>query len=323
MRLSNLTANGKLLAYLHEGTLVALPDAAVVASAKDQHHTRLREPTGASFHSVRFLPPPLNLLAAASETALHLFSAANLARLHSLPYDALEPSPPRFSHLRGIASLVASADGALAYIFVGTSEGSLIRLCYRMTGEPFASPTLLRGVAKGPVVDLDAGAHQGQRVLAVAVGPSEGGFDAARVLLLSVSAAGELEPRHAIRLGALELCHSLRFREGALVCAQSTGAVRVFDVEAGRPIALIKAHARSISALEFHPSKPIFATASEDCTIGLFSIAEAPHRVAHIAHIEAPDCILAGVAFCGGAPRDFVAASAYDTDSIQAWAIAG
>ena len=68
MRLSNLAANGRYLAYLHEGTLVALPDAAVVASAKDQHHTRLREPTGASFHSVRFLPPPINLLAARQVT---------------------------------------------------------------------------------------------------------------------------------------------------------------------------------------------------------------------------------------------------------------
>ena len=55
-----------------------------------------------------------------------------------------------------------------------------------------------------------------------------------------------------------------------------------------------------------HPARDMFATASEDATIGVWRLPEggagSGARLKHVAQLPVPDCTLTGIAFCGGAP---------------------
>jgi len=120
--------------------------------------------------------------------------------------------------------------------------------------------------------------------------------------------------------GTPALCTALRMRGIRLYCAHSTGQVRVYDLVSCTLCGSISAHARWINALEVHPTRDdIFATASEDTTIGVWSMNESTGKLGHVAHYQATDWLLTGVAFSGGQDRSHLIATAYDQAAIQAW----
>jgi len=118
------------------------------------------------------------------------------------------------------------------------------------------------------------------------------------------------------------LCTSLRMRGVRLFCAHSTGQVRVYDLVSCTICGSISAHARWINALEVHPTRDdIFATASEDTTIGVWRMDEQSGRLSHVSSLQAADWLLTGVAFTGGNDRTHLIATAYDQPFIQGWKV--
>merc|ERR1712087_318826 len=140
------------------------------------------------------------------------------------------------------------------------------------------------------------------------------------VLLMDVSGDDPLKLTATFPSEPGSMCTSLRIRQTLLLCAFSSGHVRMYDLEAKVLTAVMTAHSRWINALEVHPSKDTFATASEDAYIGVWRLPEqGGHTIKHVTHYHAPDCTLTGVTFCGGASRDSVGATSYDVDCVMAW----
>jgi len=115
------------------------------------------------------------------------------------------------------------------------------------------------------------------------------------------------------------LCTSLAMRGQRLFCAYSTGQVRVYDLISCSLQTSITAHARWINALQVHPARDdLFATASEDSTIGVWKCLEPEGKVVHCAHIGVTDWLLSGVAFVGGgSDKTHLATTAYDQAAIM------
>ena len=81
--------------------------------------------------------------------------------------------------------------------------------------------------------------------------------------------------------------------------------MRIYDLRDRALACVIGAHARWINALELHPTKDLFATASEDAHVSVWKIPDEQARpLKHVATLPLPDHVLTGVAFCGGGGRD-------------------
>ena len=78
------------------------------------------------------------------------------------------------------------------------------------------------------------------------------------------------------------------------------------------------AQARWVNALDVHPTKDVFATAAEDCTVSVWRLPDAGSaQLKHHSSVVVPDGLMCGVGFAGGATRDHVACTAYDVDAIH------
>jgi WD40 repeat protein len=75
-------------------------------------------------------------------------------------------------------------------------------------------------------------------------------------------------------------CTSIAIQDNLLIAGYASGHVRIFKQRGGigeplKPSILeaeLAAHARTLTALAIHPSRPTFATVGEDCTVRVWSI---------------------------------------------------
>jgi len=75
-------------------------------------------------------------------------------------------------------------------------------------------------------------------------------------------------------------CTSIAIQDSLLIAGYASGHVRIFKQRGGngeplKPSILeaeLAAHARTLTALAIHPSRPTFATVGEDCTVRVWSI---------------------------------------------------
>jgi len=301
---SNLSANGKHVAYVSGREAVLVPDAAVVTGSSPSV-VKVQDKDSALIQQVRFLSPPevpVELLAIASFRSLQLFSADGKKMLHSIPLD--RPSEEERPYFQGIAA-------CRSQVYAGSSTGDIYRVAVTGAGPAFGACVTDKEPSCAGVVDLAGGGD----VLAI----SHAGdvTNPPAIVLTTVGADGAFSISAAFAEGGL--CTSMRIRQNTLFAAYSTGHIRLFSLESRSLSAVIAAHARWINAIEVHPTKDLFATASEDTFIGLWRLEAGGAKVSHVQHIPAADCTLTGIAFAGGLERGTVAVTAYDVDAVMAW----
>ena len=315
---NNLAGNGRSLAYTAYSSAVIVPEAPVLSgsSSAASQATVIDDPDGAQLLQVRWVALPSNeLLVMASQKSLQLYTADASRLMHVVT--AKDIDGEALASYRGIGSCET---GHAAYVCAGVSTGAVCLV--PIFGDMQFGDSLLSPASQHPIVDLTAGQAPHN--------------DPSRALICSADAVGDVHV-HALESdgtwghcttfsastadGTPSLCTSLRMRGVRLYCAYSTGHVRIFDLVSCSMSVQISAHARWINSLEVHPNGSLFATASEDTTIGLWALTEtgAAPKVTSAGHITAPDALLTGVAFCGGFDKTHVAASAYDQAALQAW----
>jgi|TARA_B110000977_G_scaffold145035_1_gene184068 WD40 repeat protein len=120
----------------------------------------------------------------------------------------------------------------------------------------------------------------------------------------------------------------LAVRNRCVIIAETSGVVGFLSLKTENVFCEMQAHLRYLSAMDIHPNKDVFATVSEDGTIGVWSIGvENDLNSKHINSSPAPtsvfaqrwpDGMLTGVVFCGDG-CDALAVCAYDETEICAW----
>ena len=318
MLLNNLTGNGRQLAFIHYTEIVCIKDSSILESAKQPICLKLADTLGAQFRSLRFVKAPNEMLLAASDRAINFYSTEPFTLLHSVPLENLLQTNTKFGFLQGLSALCFEDASKDSIVFAGTSDGSIVQIPVK--ADDFGSVKVVPNVFSGYVLDLDCHPNNGSHVLVASGSLDVPGSACGIVKIFTVDWTGCIDTQHTIKLDSEGLCTCVRVRDVMLFCACSNGALRVFHLETAAAIATISAHARCINAMEIHPVKSIIATASEDSTIGVFNFSESG-SISHVAYIESQDSLLTGLAYCGGTPRDFLAASAYDEELIQAWTV--
>ena len=235
---------------------------------------------------------------------------------------------------RGLAASPRGAGGGDA-LFCGTSWGEVLVSRFLDAG---ASGIIGAGVPGASLV----GGHRAAITSVAADERCVVSADDAGVLAQweapTASAASARAPVAVLDKGAGAPCTSLALQGPLIVAGYASGHVRIFRQGGGgggagdaplRPAVLeaeIGAHARCVTALSFHPSRPTFASVGEDCMLNVWSLPEAPVegggvRVRVLLDLAAPirDRLLAGVAFArpgGRGSAVHVVASAYDVASL-------
>eukprot|EP00316_Scyphosphaera_apsteinii_P024686 CAMPEP_0119309530 /NCGR_PEP_ID=MMETSP1333-20130426/15819_1 /TAXON_ID=418940 /ORGANISM="Scyphosphaera apsteinii, Strain RCC1455" /LENGTH=330 /DNA_ID=CAMNT_0007313523 /DNA_START=56 /DNA_END=1048 /DNA_ORIENTATION=+ len=313
---NNLASNGKHIAYAHGREVIIIPDSTTSFSGHPSV-TRVPDKDQSVVQQVRWVAPPdvpTEMLVIASSKSLQMYSADGKHFLYLVPFVR---SDDKSGFFRGIAACNAAGTG---YVFAGCSNGEICRLPVTGSGEPSFGKYIMHPAQEQCtcVSDLAAASLPGGTGILAVASSGEGGC--AAILLMDVveAEAPKLTATFPSDIGSM--CTSLRIRQSLLLCAFSTGQVRMYDLEAKVLTAVMTAHARWINALEVHPSKDTFATASEDAYVGVWRLPEqGGHTIKLVTHYQAQDCTLTGVTFCGGASRDSVGATAYDVDYVMAW----
>ena len=304
---NNLAANGKHVAFVHGSDVVIVGDAAIAFGDASRSLAKVSDKDSV-VHQVRWVEFGADeFLCIASQRGLQLYTADGKRVLHSHPPPPGTADEPAF--FRGIAG-VAAADAN--YICAGTSTGELHLI--PQAGATFGQPIVLSEGLVGAITDACGGSVPGEGLVAAA--------DAScKITAYLVSAGGEIGLVCQFENPG-SLCTSVRMRRHWLLAAHATGHVRIYDLRDRALACVIGAHARWINALELHPTKDLFATASEDAHVSVWKIPDEQARpLKHVATLPLPDHVLTGVAFCGGGGRELVAATAYDVDYISAWAL--
>ena len=316
---NNLSAGRSFVGYVHHTSACILPQNAIINGSSSG--SVIKEPNEAQIQQIRWVP--LNageLLVVASTRSLQMYTPDGGRLLHVVT--AGVPSGEAPATYRGIGHC---STGQTEYVVGGCSTGAVCLIPLAPgEGHTFVDP-LLSPASTLELVDLTAG-------------PAPP-LDPDRVFVCSADAQGDVNV-HALEADGTwahafafafstsdetpALCTSLRMRGQRLFCAFSTGQVRIFDLGAGVLTASINAHVRWINAIEVHPLRDdLFATASEDSTIGLWKCMEPEGKVVHCSHFAVTDWLLTGVAFVGSEKEkaSHVAVSAYDQAAVQAWNI--
>ena len=267
---NNLAANGRSLAYVAYTSALVIPEGPVLAGSSAASGTvSIEDPDGAQMHQVRWVSMPSEeLLVVASQKSLQLYTADASRLVHVVT--AKEADGDSLAAYRGISSCET---GHAAYVCAGVSTGAICLV--PIFGPLQFGDSLLSPASQHPIVDVAAGQAPHN--------------DPSRALVCSSDGAGDVHVHaleadgtwgHCTTFGVStvddtpSLCTSLRMRGTRLYCAYSTGHVRIFDLVSCSISCQITAHARWINALEVHPNGFLFATASEDTTIGLWSLSE-------------------------------------------------
>jgi len=297
----NLASNDKHVAYIHNTEVIVLPDSAVQQAGGHPAVQKLGDMNGALVQEVRWAH---DILVVASQRSLQFYTADAKQLLHHLtaPQPASLETPPYF---KGISACEVATGRVIC---AGTSVGSMC-VQHLLPGDAFGDAAYYQCTAE-PVVDLSAVTSEEDGLIASADGSG----------MISLFRLGQDVWDRLVDFPPYDgaMCTALQLRGPQLFCSYSSGHVRIFEVglSGGHLTCEITAHARCINALEVHPSKPLFATAAEDCCINLWQC-EPDGRIALCSTTNVTDALLTGLAFC----QDTLAATAYDTPNIYAWTV--
>jgi WD40 repeat protein len=112
-------------------------------------------------------------------------------------------------------------------------------------------------------------------------------------------------------------CTSIVLNDDAVVCAYSSGHIRIFRTDSLEMAIEVTAHIRCINALALHPELRLFASCGEDQFVNVWALPEF-HRVGSnttelLFSERFPNRLLTGIAFC----RDSkLAATSYDEEDL-------
>ena len=119
-----------------------------------------------------------------------------------------------------------------------------------------------------------------------------------------------IKPKDEIPVTSIEV---LNKSENLYVVGFANGEVRIISPK-GLIIIELSAHSRGINALTCHPTKPLFATCSDDTFMNIFEVTD-KLDVNLVLSSRVNDYQLVGVAFGG----DSVVSTPYDFKNIAVW----
>ncbi|KAL3154103.1 WD repeat-containing protein 54, variant 2 [Trebouxia sp. C0010 RCD-2024] len=114
-------------------------------------------------------------------------------------------------------------------------------------------------------------------------------------------------------------CVSIAIKSSTLIGAFYDGSVRMHSLVDGLVRTELQAHSRLLAAMAVHPTRNMFATASEDATLAVWMLSEDQSQARPLLSACWNNAVLTGIAFTGPASNS-IAAAAYDTDEIAVWA---
>lgn len=155
----------------------------------------------------------------------------------------------------------------------------------------------------------------------LAVGNSNG-----YVILFETDSQAEWKPAHSMApkdevpvtsIGLLQ-------RSGLssiFIAGFANGSVKLIHAENGTLLADLSCHSRSLNALACHPTKPIFATCSDDTFLHVFSVSSEREDLIDTTLVlssRVNDYQLVGLAFGGEGSNSLVSAP-YDFKTLAVW----
>ncbi|KAL1495672.1 hypothetical protein AB1Y20_016537 [Prymnesium parvum] len=293
----NLARSPTHLAYVHNADLILLSEAALLSSAPHPPVVRLPAPHAAAILQARWVGVgAAEYLVLAAHGALQLHSSDGRRLAHTL----LCAEGGWWCGVCGVSR------GGRRVLCAGTSDGAVCVL----EGEEEGWAEAYYEAAEGAVVELSAEARSDGALVAVA--DARGGVGVFRLSDEAWERLGDFPSDE----GAT--CTSVRLRDSRLFAAYSSGHIRLFEVGADscHLSCLIAAHTRWINALELHPTKPMFASAGEDCCVTVWSWS-AEGKVTALWSTHVTDALLCGLAFS----HDTLAATAYDQPHVYVWSL--
>ena len=130
---NNLSANGKLVAYISGREVVVVPDVSVTSNSASPSIVKVQDKDSALIQQIRFISPPdvpVELLAIASFRSLQLFSADGKKLLHSVPLAS--SSGEDRPYFQGLA-------GCRSHVYAGSSTGDIYRVAVTGAGPTFGT----------------------------------------------------------------------------------------------------------------------------------------------------------------------------------------
>jgi len=292
---NNFAAGRTHCGYVSTTSACIVPEGTVASGASATSSTHVvNEPDGAQIQQIAWVP--LNageLLVIASTKSLQLYTPNGHRLLHVVT--AGVPSGEAPATYRGISSCSAAST---EYVCGGCSTGSICLIPLSPGGgHTFVDP-LLSPASSVEIVDVAAGPSPGDPTCGFVCSSDAQGDVHVHALEADGSWMHTASFPFATSDETPTLCTSLAMRGQRLFCAYSTGQVRVYDLISCSLQTSITAHARWINALQVHPARDdLFATASEDSTIGVWKCLEPEGKVVHCAHIGVTDWLLSGGEF--------------------------
>jgi WD40 repeat protein len=203
------------------------------------------------------------------------------------------------AQLRGIAH-----DGG-AYVTVGSGTGEL--LVFNITQKKLALTRKLAGHKDG-ITDIDFNIKENLLASADETGT---------IMLWNTKEAKEgAYTKIAEFKGTGDPCWSVQIGHGYVIGGYSTGHIRMFSIEKKQLAVEIAAHARTVNAVDIHPTIPMVIACSEDSFLSAWSIpASKGAPVKNLSMVSTNSSLLTGCRFCGK-DKSLVAVTAYDSRFI-------
>lgn len=213
-------------------------------------------------------------------------SGQKLLQFHKLTRSSTDAKTVKELHLQGIAN------DQTGRIFVGAGNGEFI--VFSITKQKFAL-TKKYAAHKEPVTDLsyfETGtpvAPGGVLVTGDQSGAVAVWDDVKEVITKVAEFPGAGQPVTSIRTG-----------HGFAVVAYASGHIRLIDLKTKKMAVEIAAHVRCISAVDIHPTKPLFAATSEDTYTSIWTLPVATNKkIKNVMCASLGHSLFTGLQFCG------------------------
>lgn len=223
------------------------------------------------------------------------------------PEAAAKGTLPSLTH-RGIA-IATAADGA-CLLCIGSSNGTMHIFTVHAADQVRHSHALVHHQAAIAALasNIDSESHT------ISTSYLASCDDDGCINLFEATSASRFELRHRWE-GHGVPCVAVGIMNDTLVGGFYDGSIRLYSLADGQLKAEVQAHSRFLSALAVHPTRPLFASAAEDATFAVWSMADAQQ-----VHTLMSGCwsntMITGVAFAG-CTYDKIALAGYDTDEIN------
>mmetsp|Transcript_43009 Transcript_43009/g.102097 ORF Transcript_43009/g.102097 Transcript_43009/m.102097 type:complete len:240 (+) Transcript_43009:431-1150(+) len=212
------------------------------------------------------------------------------------------------------AAGVQSSPDAGAVIVAGTSHGELLLFSLDVPSGIAKSTGKQAAGGGGAVTALKSciDSSRGREASdVVATGDESGG------LCLWSHTPDGLVKKAAVEGGEFGPVVGIALRNGRVIAGFSSGTVTVLSQDSLEPELRLFAHSRLLSGMDIHPTRDIFATVAEDCTLNVWSLpTKSSPEAGPLLSKCLPSTMLTGVAFCGPDNND-VAVSAYDHTELK------